>query len=71
MNDKWWYVIKSRSIMDNEEDKLEVYSFWKASEFYYEKVKKLRYEDIKNWYWIQIKNWRWAFTLWMIIFIQR
>ena len=34
MNDKWWYVIKSRSIMDNEEDKLAVYSFWKASEFY-------------------------------------
>ena len=34
--------------MDNEEDKLAVYYFRKASEFYEEKVKKLRPEDIKN-----------------------
>ena len=34
--------------MDNEEDKLAIYSFGKASEFYEEKAQKLRYEDIKN-----------------------
>ena len=48
MDDKWWYAIDSRSIMDNEEDKLTIYSFEKASELYEEKVKKLRPKGIKN-----------------------
>jgi cell division protein FtsB len=34
--------------MDNEEDKLTIYSFEKASELYEEKVKKLRPKGIKN-----------------------
>ena len=48
MDDKWWFAIDSRSIMDNEEDKLTIYSFEKASELYEEKVKKLRPKGIKN-----------------------
>jgi len=39
MDNKWWYVIDSRSIMDNEEDKLTLYSFEKAVELYEENVK--------------------------------
>lgn len=41
MDNKWWYSIDNRSIMDNEEDKLTLYSFEKAVELYEEKVKKL------------------------------
>ena len=39
MDNKWWYAIDIRSIMDNEEDKLTLYSFEKAVELYEEKVK--------------------------------
>ena len=42
MDNKWWYAIDNRSIMDNEEDKLTLYSFEKAVELYEEKFKKLR-----------------------------
>ena len=48
MNDNWWYAIDSRSIMDNEEDKLTLYSFQKANELYEDKVKKLRPKVIKK-----------------------
>ena len=48
MDNKWWYAIDSRSIMDNEEDKLTLYSFEKAVELYEEKVKKLRPKGIKK-----------------------
>ena len=39
MDNKWWYAIDNRSIMDNEEDKLTLYSFEKAVELYEENVK--------------------------------
>ena len=48
MDSNWWYAIDSKSIMDNEEDKLTLYSFEKASELYEEKVKKLRPKSIKK-----------------------
>ena len=48
MNDNWWYAIDSKSIMDNENDKLTKYSFEKANELYNVKVKKLRRKGIKK-----------------------
>ena len=48
MNDNWWYAIDSKSIMDNENDKLTNYSFEKAKELYNVKVKKLRRKGIKK-----------------------
>ena len=48
IDDNWWYAFDSKSIMDNEEDKLTLYSFKKVTELYEEKVKKLRPKSIKN-----------------------
>ena len=40
MNENWWYAMDSRCILDNDNDKLTIYSFEKATELYEEKVKK-------------------------------
>ena len=48
MNDHWWYAMDSKSIMDNENDKLTKYSFEKAKELYNVKIKKLRRKGIKK-----------------------
>ena len=48
MNEKWWFAIDSKCILDNEKDKLTLYSFKMASELYEEKVKKLRPKGIKK-----------------------
>ena len=48
MDPKWWYAFDSKNILDNEQDKLTIYSFSKASELYEEKVKKLRKKGIKT-----------------------
>lgn len=48
MNENWWYAIDSRSILDNDTDKLTLYSFEKANELYEEKVKKFRPKGIKK-----------------------
>ena len=48
MDDKWWYAIDSKCILDNEKDKLTLYSFKMAKELYEEKVKKLRSKGIKR-----------------------
>ena len=47
MDPNWWYAFDSRNILDNEKDRLTIYSFSKASEFYEQKVKKLRQKSIK------------------------
>lgn len=41
MNENWWYAMDSRCILDNDNDKLTIYSFEKATELYEEKVKKI------------------------------
>lgn len=48
MNENWWYAIDSRSILDNDHDKLTIYSFEKSKELYDEKVKKFRPKGIKK-----------------------
>ena len=48
MDNKRWHSIDSGSIMDNEEDKLALYSFGKVVQLYEEKVKKLRPKGIKK-----------------------
>ena len=48
MNEHWWYAMDSKSIMDNENDKLTNYSFEKAKELYNVKIKKLRRKGIKK-----------------------
>ncbi len=48
MNEKWWYAIDSRSILENDTDALTIYSFEKAIELYNEKVKKFRPKPIRK-----------------------
>ena len=48
MNENWWYAIDSRCILDNDNDKLTLYSFEKATELYEEKAKKFRPKGIKK-----------------------
>jgi hypothetical protein len=48
MNEKWWYALDSRSILDNDTDKLTIYSFEQAKDLYDEKVKKFRPKGIKK-----------------------
>ena len=48
MDSNWWYAFDSKNILDNEKDRLTIYSFSKAYELYEEKVKKLRKKPIKK-----------------------
>ena len=48
MNEKWWYALDSKSILDNDTDKLTIYSFEQAKKLYDEKVKKFRPKGIKK-----------------------
>ena len=48
MNDNWWYAFDSKCILDNDKDKLTLYSFEQAKELYKEKIMKLRSKGIKK-----------------------
>ena len=48
MNDNWWYALDSMSILENEKDKLTLYSFEKTKELYEQKIMNLRAKGIKN-----------------------
>ena len=48
MNENWWYAMDSLSILENEKDKVTLYSFEKATELYEEKVKKFRQKGIRK-----------------------
>ena len=45
---KWYYVVESISILDNEADKLTVYSFQQMEDLYNEKIKNSKKKSIKN-----------------------
>ena len=47
-DEKWWFAFDSKSVLDNEEDKLTIYSFSQLNEFYEEKVKRLKPKSIKK-----------------------
>ena len=42
MDKKWWYAAESINILDNEEDRLTLYSFKQLNALYEEKLKKLK-----------------------------
>ena len=46
MDEKWWYAFDSKSMLDNDLDKLSRYSFSQLNEFYEEKVKKSKPKSI-------------------------
>ena len=48
MNDKWWYALDSKSVLDNDEDKITKYSFEQMKELYETKIKKLPPKGIKQ-----------------------
>ena len=48
LNEKWWYAMDSKCILDQDTDRLTKYSFEQIIELYEEKVKKLRPKSIKN-----------------------
>ena len=48
MDDNWWYALDSKSILENEKDKLTLYSFEKTLELYEKKILKLRPKGIKK-----------------------
>ena len=48
IEDKWWFAFDSKCVLDNEEDKLTLYSFSQLSKLYEEKVKKMRPKKIKK-----------------------
>lgn len=48
LNEKWWYAFDSKTVLDNEEDKLTIYSINQLNELYEEKVKKLRPKSVKK-----------------------
>ena len=48
LDEKWWYAFDSKSVLDNEEDKLTKYSIQQLIELYEEKVKKLRPKSVKK-----------------------
>ena len=45
---KWWFAFDSKSILENDFDKLTKYSFSQLNEFYEEKVKRLFQKVLKN-----------------------
>ena len=46
--DKWWFALDSKSVLDNEEDKITKYSFEQMKTLYEKKIKKLPSKEIKN-----------------------
>ena len=48
MNTNWWYAFDSKCILDNDKDKLTLYSFEQAKELYKKKIMKLRSKGIKK-----------------------
>ena len=48
LDDKWWFAFDSKSILDNETDRLTKYSFDQMNALYEEKVKKLWPKNIKK-----------------------
>ena len=48
MNENWWYALDSKCILENEKDKITLYSFEKVTELYEEKVKKFKPKGIKK-----------------------
>ena len=48
MDDNWWYALDSKSILENEKDKITLYSFEKTWELYEKKILKLRPKGIKK-----------------------
>jgi len=47
-NEKWWYAFDSRSVLDNEEDRVTKYSREQLKALYEEKIKKLRPKNVKK-----------------------
>ena len=48
LDEKWWYAIDSKCILDNDTDRLTIYSFSQLTELYENKIKKLNPKGIKN-----------------------
>ena len=48
MNTNWWYAFDSKCILDNDKDKLTLYSFEQAKELYKKKIMELRSKGIKK-----------------------
>lgn len=48
MDNKWWYALDSKSILDNDTDKVTKYSFQQMEKLYEEKIKKLPPKGIKK-----------------------
>ena len=48
LDDNWWFAFDSKSILDNDIDRLTKYSFDQINNLYEEKVKKLRPKSIKK-----------------------
>ena len=48
MNDKWWYALDSKSVLDNDTDKITKFSFEQMKELYETKIKKLPPKEIKQ-----------------------
>ena len=48
LNEKWWFAFDSKSLFDNDIDRVTKYSSRQLSELYEEKVKKLRPKNVKK-----------------------
>jgi hypothetical protein len=48
MDDKWWYALDSKCVLDNDNDKITKYSFEQMEKLYEEKIKKLPSKGIKK-----------------------
>ena len=48
LNEKWWFAMDSKCILDQDIDRLTKFSFEQITELYEEKVKKLKPKSIKN-----------------------
>ena len=48
LDQKWWYAFDSKSILDNDTDKVTKFSFKQLNELYEEKVKKLRPKNVRK-----------------------
>lgn len=46
--DQWWFALDSKSVLDNEADKITKYSFEQMKILYEKKIKKLPSKEIKN-----------------------
>lgn len=46
--DRWWFALDSKSVLDNETDKITKYSFEQMNTLYEKKIKKLPSKGIKN-----------------------